>query len=142
MSDCSDGAGAKACADGSAPAALLEDPEIAVVMNGALADLQRAADRLEQHGVESAIVRADATDAKGCCSPKMFLVVSRDDAAQAFSVFDSDWKRGLTAEQIAALEAASELVIDPESPETTCPACLTTFATGPVACPDCGLSLG
>jgi hypothetical protein len=119
-----------------------EDPDVAVVLRGALGDLQRAGDRLGQHGIEAAVVRADSTDAGGCCSPTLYLVVAKEHAAAAFSVFDSDWKRGLTDEQAAALEAASAIVLDPDSPETTCPACLTTFATGPAACPDCGLGLG
>jgi Zn finger protein HypA/HybF involved in hydrogenase expression len=48
---------------------------------------------------------------------------------------------GLTA----AERAAADLVVDLEAAETTCPACLTTFATAGVAdgcCPDCGLNLG
>jgi hypothetical protein len=44
--------------------------------------------------------------------------------------------------QFEAAARASEVVIDPDAPETTCPACLTTFATGPSECPDCGLFLG
>ena len=70
------------------------------------------------------------------------LVVARESVADALAVFDAEWKRGLSEEQIAALEASAGIVLDPEAPETTCPACLTTFATGPAECPDCGLSLG
>jgi len=132
----------KDCSTDCAPEGLLEDPEVAVVMRGSLGDLQRAGDRLGQRGIESTIVRTDTEDSAGCCSTKLYLVVAREDAPQAFEVFDSEWKRGLTEEQIAALHAASELVIDPEAPETTCPACLTTFETGPNECPDCGLALG
>ena len=120
----------------------IDDPEVAVVLSGAIADLQRAADRLEQNGVESAIVSAQTQDANGCCSTKLYLVVAREDAPAAFEVFDSDWRRGLSEEQVAALEAASHVVIDPDAAETTCPACLTTFATGPTECPECGLAIG
>lgn len=35
-----------------------------------------------------------------------------------------------------------EVVVDFNQSEMTCPACLTTFATGPSECPDCGLYLG
>ena len=120
-----------------------DDPAVAVVLRGGLADLQRAGDRLGEHGIEAAIVRAPGDDdAGGCCSTKLYLVVAREDAAAAFAVFDSDWRRGLSEEQVAALEAASAIVIDPDAPETTCPACLTVFATGPTECPDCGLALG
>lgn len=45
-------------------------------------------------------------------------------------------------EQMIAAAQASQVVIDPNAAETTCPACLTTFATGPSACPDCGLVIG
>lgn len=122
--------------------ALPEDPAVAVVLRGNLADLKRAEERLHDHGIDAEVVRAPGDDAAGCCSKTVYLVVAREDAGAALAVFDSDWRRGLSPEQMAALEAASEVVIDPDAPETTCPACLTTFATGPADCPDCGLSLG
>lgn len=120
-----------------------DDPEVAVVMRGSLADLQRAGDRLGDHGIEAAVVTAPGQQAGGgCCSPSLYLVVARDDAQAALAVFDQEWKRGLSPEQLAALEASAGIVLDPEAAETTCPACLHTFETGPVECPDCGLALG
>ena len=129
------------CSTGCTPATL-DDPEVAVLMRGSLADLQRAGDRLGQHGIEAVVVRVEADDGSGCCKPTLCLVTAREDAAAAFAVFDADWRRGLTDEQVAALEAASAIVVDPDAAETTCPACLTTFETGPADCPDCGLALG
>ncbi|HYB98660.1 MAG TPA: hypothetical protein VEC57_05940 [Candidatus Limnocylindrales bacterium] len=119
----------------------LDDPEAAVVLRGPLSDLQRAAERLESSGIDCAIVRPQQ-DAAGCCSTTLYLAVARDDVPAAYALFDREWRRGLTPEQLAALDAASDVVLDPDAPETTCPACLTTFATGPAACPDCGLALG
>jgi len=46
--------------------------------------------------------------------------------------------QGLTAAQ----RAAADIVLDFDAEEMTCPACLTTFATGPDRCPDCGLAFG
>lgn len=123
-------------------AATFDDSEVAVVLRGNLGDLQRACERLEDHGIEAAVVSAPGDSAAGCCSTNVYLVVSPTDAAAALAVFESDWRRGLTPDQIQALEAAASLVIDPDAAETTCPACLTTFATGPVDCPDCGLAIG
>lgn len=118
------------------------DDDVAVVLRGSLADLQRAAERLGDRGVEAAIVRDPADQGgAGCCGSKLYLVVAREEAPAAFAVFDEDWRRGLSDEQVAALEAAAAIVIDPDAPETTCPACLTTFATGPSECPDCGLAI-
>ena len=57
---------------------------------------------------------------------------------QAIEVLENEWKSGLSDEQLAAANS----VIDFEAEEMTCPACLTTFATGPQECPDCGLFLG
>jgi len=128
--------------DNTHATAVVDDPTVAVVLRGNLADLQRAGDRLGQHGIEAALVREPETDAKGCCSTTIYLVVARENAEAALAVFNTDWRRGLSDEQIAALEAANEVVLDPDAAETTCPACLTTFATGPAECPDCGLSLG
>ncbi|HYC53952.1 MAG TPA: hypothetical protein VEL28_03340 [Candidatus Binatia bacterium] len=119
---------------------VLDDPDAAIVLRGPLADLQRAAHRLEENGIDCAIVRPQ--DVAGCCATTLYLAVARDDAPAAYAVFDQDWRKGLSPEQIEALEAASGIVLDPDAPETTCPACLTTFATGPKSCPDCGLSLG
>jgi hypothetical protein len=58
------------------------------------------------------------------------------------SLMHTDWRDNLDPEQLAAVDAASAIVIDPSAPETTCPACLTTFKTGPSTCPDCGLCIG
>jgi len=115
------------------------DEETVIVLQGPLADLQRAAARLHEHGIEAEI---GSPEGDGCCSTsKLWLAVAREDAQAAAEVFDRDWRSGLDAEQIAALDAASRIVIDPDAPETTCPACLTTFATGPTKCPECGLGL-
>ncbi len=38
--------------------------------------------------------------------------------------------------------AASDAVINFNAAEITCPACGTSFPTGPAECPDCGLFLG
>lgn len=38
--------------------------------------------------------------------------------------------------------AAADAVVDFNAADMTCPACATTFATGPSECPDCGLFLG
>ena len=122
--------------------ALADDPEVAPVMRGSLADLQRAADRLEGRGLDCAIVKSEREDGNGCCTTSLYLVVAREDVEAAMAVFNAEWKRGLSDEQIAACEAAAAVVIDPEAAETTCPACLTTFATGPSECPDCGLGIG
>ena len=120
------------------------DEETVIVLQGPLADLQRAAARLREHGIEAVIgsPEADACCSTNTCSPsKLWLAVARGDAQAAAEVFDRDWRSGLDAEQLAALDAAARIVIDPEAPETTCPACLTTFATGPTVCPECGLGL-
>lgn len=115
------------------------DDETVIVLQGPLADLQRAAARLHEHGIDAAI---GSPEGDGCCSTsKLWLAVAREDAQAAAEVFDRDWRAGLDAAQIAALDAASRVVIDPDAPETTCPACLTTFATGPMKCPECGLGL-
>lgn len=123
-------------------ALLLEDPEVAPIMRGSVAELQRAAGLLERSGIECTLVQASDTDASGCCSKTIYLVVATGDVPAARAVFDSDWKRGMTAEQIAALEAAAALCTDPEAESMTCPACLTSFPDGPTECPECGLSIG
>lgn len=69
-------------------------------------------------------------------------MVASPDVERCRELFASDWRSGLDADQLAAAEAAAAVVIDPSAAETTCPACLTTFKTGPTECPDCGLCIG
>ncbi len=111
-----------------------------IVLRGPLADLQRAAELLAECGVESAIGRHEG-DGCGSCAPKLWLAVASDDAQAALASLDGDWRSGLDPHQIEALERAAHIVIDPDAAETTCPACLTTFVTGPEECPDCGLRI-
>jgi hypothetical protein len=136
--------GGKECCDEkeAVPASFFEDPDVAVVLSGQLGNLQSAGDRLGENGIQAQVVRGPGEDGPGCCSAKFYLVVAREDAPAALAVFDKDWRRGMSDEQIAALEASAQIVIDPDAAETTCPACLTTFATGPAECPDCGLVIG
>ena len=72
----------------------------------------------------------------------MSLAVASQDVERCLELFDAQWKAGLDDDQLAAARAAAKIVIDPNAPETPCPACLTTFATGPTECPDCGLCIG
>jgi len=117
-----------------------EGQEGVIVLQGPLADLQRAAARLREHGID---VTIGSPEADGCCSTnKLWLAVAPEDVQATAELFDRDWRSTLDPEQVAALDAASRIVIDPDAPETTCPACLTTFATGPSSCPECGLGLG
>ena len=69
-------------------------------------------------------------------------MVASPDVERCQEVFAHDWRSGLDDEQLAAAQAAADIVIDPSAAETTCPACLTKFATGPTECPDCGLCIG
>lgn len=120
------------------------DEGAVIVLQGVLADLQRAASRLREHGIDAVIGSPETDDCcstNTCSTSKLWLAVAREDAQAAAEVFDRDWRAGLDDEQLAALDAASQIVIDPDAPETTCPACLTTFATGPTKCPECGLGL-
>ncbi len=64
------------------------------------------------------------------------------DVARCQEIFSDEWVSGLDEGQREAAAAAADIVIDPSAPETTCPACLTKFATGPSECPECGLCIG
>jgi rubrerythrin len=69
------------------------------------------------------------------------LAVASGDAERAQGVLREFHNRGLSE----AERAAADLVVDFDADETTCPACLTTFATANAAdgkCPACGLRFG
>ena len=70
------------------------------------------------------------------------LAVAGSEVERARAVLQEFHDQGLTD----AERAAANLVVDLDAEETTCPACLTTFATAGVGsdgqCPDCGLFLG
>lgn len=66
------------------------------------------------------------------------LAVASGDIDVAKATLEARWLDHLDDNE---REAAS-IVLDFGAEEMTCPACLTTFATGPNECPDCGLFLG
>jgi len=72
----------------------------------------------------------------------LLLAVASTEVDRCREIFADDWRSNLDDEQRAAVDAANDIIIDPDAPETTCPACLTKFATGPTECPDCGLVIG
>ena len=53
-------------------------------------------------------------------------------------LLEERWRDLLEGEQ----GTSADIVLDFSSEEMTCPACLTTFPTGPEECPSCGLFLG
>ena len=66
------------------------------------------------------------------------LAVASQDLPQAKSVLEARWFEHLDERE----RAAASIVLDFGADEMTCPACLTTFRTGPQECPECGLFLG
>ncbi len=68
----------------------------------------------------------------------MQLAVASEHGPVAARAVDDHWAKDLSPEE----RAASELVVDLDAEEATCPACLTTFRTGTNRCPGCGLRLG
>ena len=53
-------------------------------------------------------------------------------------VLEGQWQQGLSPEEIAA----TEMVVDFDAEQTTCPACMTTFKPDAPMCPGCGLRFG
>ena len=66
------------------------------------------------------------------------LAVASQDVERAKEALEARWMEHLDA---AERESAA-IVLDFGADQMTCPACLTTFATGPRECPECGLFLG
>lgn len=53
-------------------------------------------------------------------------------------VLQDQWQTGLSPEEVAA----TEMVVDFDAEETTCPACMTSFKPESLSCPGCGLRFG
>ena len=68
----------------------------------------------------------------------MTLAVAGDEVARVQDILDRRWRASLEGGQ----EVAADIVLDFDAAEMTCPACLTTFPTGPKECPECGLFIG
>jgi len=68
----------------------------------------------------------------------MGLAVASRDLQSARLVLEERWARDLTP----VARASAELVVDLEAAETTCPACLASFAPSAPRCPSCGLRFG
>jgi len=66
------------------------------------------------------------------------LAVASQDIDSARLTLETNWMANLDD---AEREVCS-IVLDFGAEQMTCPACLTSFATGPRECPDCGLFLG
>ena len=66
------------------------------------------------------------------------LAVASQDVPTVMQLLEDRWRGLLEDNQ----EASADIVLDFSSDEMTCPACLTTFPTGPDECPSCGLFLG
>ena len=69
------------------------------------------------------------------------LAVASTKLERARAVLQDYHDQGLTEEQ----KRVADIVLDFDAEEMTCPACLTTFPSGPPPgpsrCPDCGLNL-
>jgi rubrerythrin len=66
-----------------------------------------------------------------------WLAVAGPELDHAQEVLASDWESLLDEPGASACG-----VLDFSQPTMTCPACNTTFDTGPTECPDCGLFIG
>ena len=109
--------------------------EAVALLKGDMQYVKAMRARLLEVGIACDVVPEDCTS--GACS-SFFLAVAKEQAEEAASLLDADWRSELSDEA----QAAAATVIDFDAEEMTCPACLTKFATGPEECPDCGLFLG
>jgi hypothetical protein len=66
------------------------------------------------------------------------LAVASQDVGRAKEALDAQWRDLLEEGQ----GGSADIILDHTKDEMTCPACLTTFPTGPEECPDCGLYIG
>lgn len=111
--------------------------EMTMLLEGALPSLKQVQRTLASEGIETQLMQPTGGCSSGSCSPKLWLAVAADQVQAARQVLEAEWRALLDPDA----QAATDLVLDFGAPEMTCPACLTTFATGPVECPECGLNL-
>ncbi len=111
--------------------------EAIIVEEGSLVDLKRASKSLQSAGIRTALLPKDGPDCKVGCGTKFLLCIPQEDLDKAREHLGAQW-----AKTSAGHPDAHENVLDFSQPTMTCPACLTTFDTGPEECPDCGLYIG
>ena len=104
-------------------------PASVVVLEAPLLEAKRLRATLAARGIAALVVKppAAACCGGGCGGPKFWVQVDGADA---------------DAVRLMLAPRNDSVVADFNEPVMTCPACLTRFATGPLACPDCGLGLG
>ncbi len=120
--------------------ALTPEDELIVIHQAGLADAKHLQALLEKERIGTLLASEDKACGKGCCAPKFFLQVRREDVPDAIEILQEEYRRttGLAGQE----EVHPDAVFDPESGEAVCPACGFTFATTSTVCPDCGLCLG
>ena len=111
--------------------------DIVVVHQAALADVRHLAALFKVEYIESLISGDESSCGKGCCAPKYYLNVRREDAPVALRILQEEYHRttalaGHGADNIDG-------VFDQDAGEAQCPACGSEFATTTTTCPDCGL---
>ncbi len=66
------------------------------------------------------------------------LAVASENLADGIELMQDSWKSNLSPEEIAS----TEMVVDFDAEQTTCPACMTIFRPETPMCPGCGLRFG
>ncbi|HIJ77854.1 MAG: hypothetical protein OEY01_00925 [Desulfobulbaceae bacterium] len=111
--------------------------DIVPVHQASLVDVRHLADLFKAEFIESLISGDESSCGKGCCAPKYYLNVRREDAAEAMAILQAEYRRTTALESHGADHLDG--VYDQDAGEALCPACGAVFETTTSTCPDCGL---
>ena len=113
------------------------DDDLVPVHQASLADVRHLAALFKAKYIESLISGDESSCGKGCCAPKYYLNVRREDGPDAMRILQEEYLRTTALESHGADHIDG--VFDEDVGEALCPACGSVFETTTTTCPDCGL---
>lgn len=123
----------------------LQDSPV-TLYKGGLLEVKSVQQILNEHGIESRMVKNDDSCHKSCCGVEMVLEVQEGDLAESAAVLADYFKRTTGLDQNGLLSET-----DPsdhsdgqygQNVENSCPGCQNVLGATSMECPECGLRFG
>jgi len=107
---------------------------------GPLQDMRHIENLLRAERIGTLLVGDENSCGKNCCATSFVLCVRREDAGDALSILEKEFRRATALDHHDTTHADN--IFDLTAGSAVCPACGYSFSTSTTTCPDCGLCLG